>query len=236
MVKSFVFGLMWHHKSSRSGREQEAERPIRQLFAIELENMTQLNKYNQTRNSTMKVLIIYDDFYSAVKANATLQHSARKAGVVEQLNVRPWRVDLFKFPPTSDEALTEALDAHLIVFAGHGAQSLPFWLERWLEQWTKYRQVKNAALAVVHAGRPKTLSLGSTKSDLSQFARRHDLNVIFDDEIASMPSSIGKMTSSGDDHLHEHELSMSPSLPQTLDIRTRDAYRGWSTTGLPSRS
>jgi hypothetical protein len=29
---------------------------------------------------------------------------------------------------------------------------------------------------------------------------------------------------------------MSPFLPQTLDPKTRDSYRGWSITGLPSRS
>jgi len=184
----------------------------------------------------MKALIIYDDFDSAVKANATLQHSAHKAGFAEQWNVRPWRVNMLKIPPMSDEALTEALDAHLIVFAGQSAQSLPFWLERWLEQWTKYRRVKDAALAVVHPGGPKTLTLGSTKPDLSQFARRHDLNVIFDGDITSISSSIGDKTSSAEGHLHEHELSMAPFLPQTLDTKTQDAYRGWNIIGLPSRS
>jgi len=184
----------------------------------------------------MKALIIYDDFYSAVKANATLTHSAHKAGVAEQWDIRLWRVDMLKFPPASDEALTEALDAHLIVFAGQSAQSLPFWLERWLEQWTKYRQINDAALAVVHAGRPKTLSVGSAKSDLSKFARRHDLNIILEDDVTTTSSSIEDKTSIGKGHLHEHELSMSPFLPQTLDIGASDAYRGWSITRLPSHS
>jgi hypothetical protein len=198
--------------------------------------MTKFNQFDQTQKSTMKALIIYDDFDSAVEANATLQHSLHNAGVVEQWNVRPWRVDMLKIPPTSDEALTKALDAHLIVFAGQSAQSLPFWLERWLEQWTKFRRVKDAALAVVHPGSPKTSALGSTKPDLSQFARRHDLNIIFDGDITSISTSIGDKTSSAEGHLHEHELSLSPFLPQTLDTKTRDAYQGWSITELQSRS
>src|ERR1035438_1937569 len=103
--------------------------------------MTKLNQFNQPQDSTMKALIIYDDFHSAVKANASLQHSAHKADFAGQWNIRPWRVDLLKFPPIGDEALTEALDAHVIVFAGHSAHSLPFWLERWLEQWAKYRRI-----------------------------------------------------------------------------------------------
>jgi hypothetical protein len=198
--------------------------------------MTRLNYFNQPQNLTMKALIIYDDYYSAVKANATLQHSAHKADCAVQWNIRPWRVDMLKFPPTADEALTEALDAHLIVFAGHSAQALPFWLEGWLEQWAKYRRIKDAALAVVNAGSPKTLSLASAKPDSSQFAKRHDLSVIIDDNITSIPSSIEDKSSRVESHLHEREPSMSPFLPQTLDRKTRDAYRGWSITGLPSNS
>lgn len=184
----------------------------------------------------MKALIIYDDFDSAFKANAVLQHSSFKADLAVKWSIRPWRVDMLKFPPTADEALTEALDAHLIVFAVHSAQSIPFWLERWLEQWAKYRRVQDAALAVVNAGSPETLFLASAKPDLSQFARRHDLSVIFDDNITSIPSSIGDRSSSVEGHLPEHELSMSPFLPQTLDTKTRDAYQGWSITGLPTHS
>jgi hypothetical protein len=198
--------------------------------------MIKFHQLSQSQDSTMKALIIYDDFASAAKANATLQHSAQKADCAVEWNIQPWRVDLLKFPPTADEALIEALDAHLIVFASRSTQSLPFWLERWLEQWAKYRQIKDAALAVVNEGSPKTLTSASTKADLSQFARRHDLNVIFDDDITSIPSSIEDRPSSIEGHLHEHEMSMSPFLPQTLDTKIRDAYRGWSITGLPSHS
>jgi hypothetical protein len=198
--------------------------------------MTKLNQLNQPQDSTMKALIIYDDFYSAIKANATLQHSAHKADFAVQWNIRPWRVDLLKFPPTADEALTEALDAHLVVFASHSAQSLPFWLERWLEQWVKHRRIKDAALAVVSVGNSAALSSGSANPDLSQFARRHDLSVIFDHKLTSIPSSIEDKSSSGEGHHHERELRMSPFLPQTLNSKTRDAYRGWSITGQPSHS
>src|SRR5580692_4901818 len=98
--------------------------------------------------SSMKALIIYDNLSSFAKANAALQHSAQNADVNVLWSIRPWRVDMLKFPPTADEALTEAIDAHLIVFAGRCVQSLPFWLQDWLEQWAKYRRVEDAALGV----------------------------------------------------------------------------------------
>src|SRR5277367_6722934 len=126
----------------------------------------------------MKALVIYDDFVCAEKANAALQHSALNANVRVQWNIRPWRVDMLKFPPTAEEALTEAMDAHLIVFVGRRVQSFPFWLQDWLEHWAKCRRIKGAALAVIGVG---SIEMMSSQSNLSQFAKRQGLSVIFDD-------------------------------------------------------
>src|SRR5271163_4397673 len=110
--------------------------------------MSKLNRLNAPQDSIMKALVIYEDFACAERANAALQYSAQNADVSVQWNIRPWRVDMLKFPPAAEEALTEAMDAHLIVFVGRRAQSLSFWLQDWLEHWAKYRQIKDAALAV----------------------------------------------------------------------------------------
>src|SRR5271167_4231897 len=110
----------------------------------------------------MKALIIYDDFYSAIKANESLQHSAHKADFSVQWNIRPWRVDMLKFPPTAEEALTDAIEAHLIVLAWHKTQPFPFWLQNWLERWAKCRQITDAALAVICAGNAGVLSSSTT--------------------------------------------------------------------------
>src|SRR5271154_7288476 len=122
----------------------------------------------------MKALVIYDDFVCAEKANAALQHSAQNANVRVQWTIRPWRVDMLKFPPTAEEALTDAADVHLIVFVGRCAQSFPFWLEHWLEHWAKCRQIEGAALAVFCEGSGDTTSISATL-ELSQFATRHGL-------------------------------------------------------------
>jgi hypothetical protein len=126
----------------------------------------------------MKALIIYDEFASAARANATLQHSTRNLGFSVHWTIMPWPVDLLQFPPTAQEALTEAMDAHLIVFTGCIAQSPPSWLLNWLEQWARHRRIEDAALAVVGLGDAKGLC-SAEKPDLSEFAERHDLSVIF---------------------------------------------------------
>jgi hypothetical protein len=166
----------------------------------------------------MKALVIYDDFICLEKANVALQHSAQNANVSVQWNIRPWRVDMLKFPPTAEEALTEAIDAHLIVFVGRRAQSLSVWLQDWLEQWAKCRQIKDAALAVIGAGNAEAMS---SQSDLSQFARRHGLSVIFGDD-GVIEDSLLHVGS-----LPEPKPDVSPFMPQTLDKRTQDSYRGW---------
>jgi hypothetical protein len=166
----------------------------------------------------MKALVIYDDFICVEKANAALQHSAQSADVRVQWDIRPWRVDMLKFPPTAEEALTEAMDAHLIVLVGRSVQSLSFWLQDWLEQWAKCRQIKDAALAVIGAANTEAMS---SQSDLSQFVKRHGLSVIFDDRgvIENPLFPTGTFQKPGPD--------VSPFMPLTLDKGTQDSYRGW---------
>jgi hypothetical protein len=171
----------------------------------------------------MKALIIYQNPASAAKVNSALQRAAQHADASVQWIIRPWRVDLLKFPPGAEEALADAVDTHLIVFAGGIEHSLPFWLQHWLEHWTRCRQTGNAALAVCSEGIADALSISATL-ELSDFATRHGLDFIFDDRtMVALSSSEGR--------LQECELSLSPILPQTLDTKFRDAYRGRGITG-----
>ena len=128
----------------------------------------------------MKVLIIYQDFASAARANSALQHSVQFPGIQVEWNIRPWRLDMLKFPPVANEALLDAMDANLIVFAGHIVQAIPFWLQDWLEAWANQRRIANAALAVLGIENSKLLKTFGV-SDLKEFARNHGLEVVFDD-------------------------------------------------------
>ncbi len=125
----------------------------------------------------MKALIIYQDIASAIKANATLRSLKLCQDAKIECEVLPWRMDMLKFPPAATEALIEASDAHLILFAGGFPGSLPFWLLDWLERWAGVRQIKDAALAATagtNGDTPSTI----TKSALRQFARKHRLHFI----------------------------------------------------------
>jgi hypothetical protein len=157
------------------------------------------------RKSSMKALIIYDDFAATVKANAALQHSARYSDVSVQWNITFWRVDMLKCPPSAETALTEAIDTHLIVFVGRCAHSPPSWLGHWLEHWAKCRQVEDAALAVYCEGGSDALSLPTTL-ELPQFAMRHGLKVIFDDWMEIVSPQVEDTLSLIEEGMQEREI------------------------------
>jgi len=119
----------------------------------------------------MRVLIIYDDFISAATTNATLQRAARRAGETLKWDVRPWRMKRLQFSRTADQALSDATEARLLVFALRHTLALPAWVLGWLEQWAAIRQTPDAALAITDAGIPN-VSLEIATVQLSRFARR----------------------------------------------------------------
>jgi len=97
----------------------------------------------------MKAVIIYDDLPSATKAYGTLQRVGLRPDVGVRWAIIPWRVDIMKEATAAKNALVDAQDAHLIVFAGWSDQSIPSGLRHWFERWAALRRIPNAAVAVI---------------------------------------------------------------------------------------
>ncbi len=169
----------------------------------------------------MNAVIIYDRFDSAAKANARLERAAHRTDETMHWSVKPWRVDLLKLPPAADAALAEAAEAHLIVLAVGQVQSFPPLLLDWLERWATCRQVHEAALAVWDSGNTGTRSARWTP-ELSQFAGRHGLSLIFDDN--ALYEDKASMLGTG---RRRHEPSLAPTLPHILEQPVRDNYLHW---------
>jgi len=139
----------------------------------------------------MKALIIYDDFAAAARAGAALQHATWSANVSTDWDIRPWRTDVLRVASAADEALIEAIDADLIVFAGSGAYSLPRWLKEWLKRWVRRRVIEDVALAVIRDVNSGTLAVPAIRQ-LCRFAAHHGLSFILEKETSpkSQPLSI----------------------------------------------
>jgi hypothetical protein len=125
----------------------------------------------------MKALIIYDNFADAAKARASFQRATHRANVNAHCDIKPWRVDVLRVPSAANEALMEAADADLILFAGSRAYSLPAWLEEWLDCWVTRREVEDVALGAIRDGAGEDVAALEAPK-LSRFAERHGLSFI----------------------------------------------------------
>jgi hypothetical protein len=128
----------------------------------------------------MNVVIIYDQFDFALNAKAILERVVHWTDETMQCSVKPWREDLLKLPSTAEAALAEPAEARLIMFAVRQVRLHLPWLGDWLERWARCRQVQEAALAVWDGGNADTRPARAAP-ELSQFAARHGLSLIVDD-------------------------------------------------------
>jgi hypothetical protein len=172
-------------------------------------------------DATMNAVIIYERFDFATKANAMLERAAYRTEDTTHWSIKPWRVDMLKLPPAAEAALAEAAEAHLIVLAVCQVQSLPSWLLDWLERWATRRQVQEAALAVWD-GENADPPLTRATRELSQFAGRHGLSLLFDEN-----APVADKSSMSTSDLHEREVSLTPTLQQILEQPVRDYYQHW---------
>lgn len=175
-----------------------------------------------TSDYIMKAVIIYQNPQTAEEARSALQRAAGFPPTHIQWTIRPWRTDMLKFQNTSEEALVDAMDAHLIVFVDDCALLMPSWLQDWMENWAIRRHVGSAALALMRHGNAG-LFVPSVTPQLAQFARRHGLSIISDESAISIVDSIvsndvlpasGRTTSYLTQKYEEMSLSS-------------DSYRGW---------
>jgi len=183
--------------------------------------MSKVGRFPAQHDSAVKALIIYDDFASALRSNVALQHSTQNVDFAVRWIVSPWRIDVLQFPSAAEEALTDALDAHLIVIAGRSAQSLSFWLQGWLEHWAKCRQIKGAALALFGVGYSDVLRAPGML-EFSSVAKQHDLRLIFDD------NRNGKDQSKTAEHfLDERRLLSSATVQPILNAQIQHPHSCW---------
>ena len=180
----------------------------------------------ETFEATVNAVIIYDKFDFAAKASAMLERAAQRTGQTMRWRVKPWRADILKLPPAAEEALAEAAEAHLILLAMRQVQSFLPWLLGWLERWALCRQIQEAALAVWGGG---NADAGSVRAipELSHFAGRHGLSLIFDDN-AMVEDKTLRLASD----LHQREVSLTPTLHHILEQPVRDDGQHWKHWGI----
>ena len=183
--------------------------------------MSDYEKIHTPHESAMKAFIIYDDFSLAVKASSTLQRVAHHRDVKVRWDISSWRVDMLQLPPTSDEALVDASDVHLIVFAGRCALSIPPGLAEWLERWAVNREIPDVALAVIVGENADVLPMPPA-SDLARFAVQYGLSFI-----DGAGGAVEETSEFFAGNLRRREVRVSPSLERNIIGPICEPCRGW---------
>lgn len=133
-----------------------------------------------SREPTMNAMIIYDEGNRAREASARLMRASDRADEATQWNFSVWRADMLEHPLLAEEALEQAVEAHLLMLAVAPQKELPPALLKWLETWAAHRRVGDAAVALLNGGFGDTLSAMATPA-LLDLAERHSLSLIAGD-------------------------------------------------------
>jgi len=161
----------------------------------------------------MKALIVYSDFASAENASAKLRIVGASGDVRVRWIIKCWQVSVLKEPGPFENALVDAADAHLILFAERNSESIPTWICDWLKRWAGLRQILDAGLAVIGDG--TSLELPGN-SELSLLAQQLGLNFITGNEAGVEDTARGDVAA-----MHEKGLpSEGVSLPFAEPVTT----------------
>jgi hypothetical protein len=120
-------------------------------------------------------VIFCDDCTFAAKARAALERVAGSPEINLSWAVSVWPLNVLHHTSTSERALLESADAHLIVIPREYAENLPPRLNSWLELWAKTRNIEDAGIGVIASSQRLDLGICNT---LMELISRHRLHLI----------------------------------------------------------
>jgi hypothetical protein len=165
-------------------------------------------------NNEMNAVILYDEYRLGTRASAMLCEAARRADVCLSWKINSWPTDLLLSWPATDDALNDAVSAHLIVIAIRKQAELSLRLLNWLETWAARREIQDAALAVFDGENIDLLS-ACPSPELAHFAKYHGLCFI---RGSINPNDSNKDTAELRDFPHERQW---PRSVVRMDISAR---------------
>jgi hypothetical protein len=85
------------------------------------------------QNSSIKIVIAYDNAATARRAEAIYERLARRLGDDFDFEQRLWRFDVLEQEAVRAEAAKDAADADIVIVATNADQQLPAGVQSWLE-------------------------------------------------------------------------------------------------------
>lgn len=101
---------------------------------------------NNTSDTVLRAVIIYDDFDAAIRATALLERVATRTDDVVKWDIKPWKFDVLRQPSLAALTGAVAANADLVVLALRRTNPIPAELLAWLKNWAQQRRIQDAAV------------------------------------------------------------------------------------------
>lgn len=97
----------------------------------------------------IEVLLLYEDLSTALRAKLSLDRLSLHLGAEAGISTRLWRLDLLSQPLLAEQAVIEAVAAHVIVLSLHGCPHIRTEVRNCLNRWLEHKADRPYALAAL---------------------------------------------------------------------------------------
>jgi hypothetical protein len=90
-------------------------------------------------NSTLNVVIAYQDLETGKRAIKTYEYMVEQLGNECLFSNQMWKFDVLGVPKLKEIATKDAAAADIIIVSAHEGNQLPFEVKAWMESWLSYK-------------------------------------------------------------------------------------------------
>jgi len=102
-----------------------------------------------SRKPTFNVVVVYDDFYSALRAQELAGRMAAELEPVFVLRTEVWNFELATHADLCDRAAKDAIEADMVIISASTGEDLPSGVKGWMQSWLPQKRGGLAALVAL---------------------------------------------------------------------------------------
>jgi hypothetical protein len=143
-----------------------------------------MSKHNPDKTSRpvcLKAVIICNDTVFAAEAVALLRKVGAHGDLMVAWDIKCWPLNALSDSALGTNALSDSLDAHLIVLPATRARLVPPRVSKWLRTWAEQRLVPDAALGFLRE-RGDSRSLQTLSSELKAIVQQHGVKMVIGED------------------------------------------------------
>jgi len=127
-------------------------------------------------NSTVKLVIGYEDFVTGQRAMRSCQYLIERLGHQFEVLTDLWKFDLLRMPRLRDIAAQDAAQADVVMISTHGCGELPSEVKSWITALSEADSCRKALVVLLDAEEQSTTEKSQVHSFLQRIAGDMDMD------------------------------------------------------------